>query len=148
MSFSNIYELYNNTFVQDQSLVNSIVNNIKFIIEDYIQEGEYNKFDYDTNIFLEGKSTQQKDRVIDQVIKYFRLRGVRARKQDSYYFGQPTVPLIGPQDTQINGEFNNDFSDDFFIYEEATYTPSDTYATILTIEWFIRNNQEFMKHYC
>lgn len=150
MSFNNIYDLYNNTLVQDQLLVNSIVNNIKFLIEDYVQAGEINKFQYDANIFLDGKSTQQKDRVIDQVIKFFRLRGIRIRKNDGYYsWNNSDAPLISSSQTvQINGEFNNDFNNDFAIFEEVTYNTSSTYMTILVIEWYIRSEQEFMKLYC
>lgn len=149
MSFNNIHDLYNNTYAQDQSLVNSIVNNIKFVIEEYVAAGELNRFNYDTNIFLENKPTLVKDRVIDQVIKYFRLRGIRVRKNGSYYFGYEDTPLVTtPTSTQINGEFNYDWNDDFMIYEEVTFNSSTTYATILTVEWYIRSEQEFMKHYC
>ncbi len=150
MSFNNVSDLYNATLEAEQPLVDLIVNNIKSKVEESIALGEENVFNFDTNIFLDGQNKYVKDRVIDQVIRALKSVGIRIRTSGTYYsypFNDPiSVPDSGT--AQINGEFDLSFDESFMIYEEVTYNPSDEANRILIVDWFIRNKQEYMKHYC
>lgn len=123
-----IYELYNERLVADQPIIDCIVASIKFEIWYRISEGfmEY-RFLYDTNEWLFLSDQNQKLRVIDGVIRYFRARGIRSYLQNYQNFNQVVqggTPLPGT----------------YFNY------PTNL-STVLCIEWFVRQGQEYMKAY-
>lgn len=125
---TSIYELYNERLVADQPIIDCIVASIKFQMWYQIQEGfaPYN-FQYDTNEWLFLSDQNQKLRVIDSVILYFRSRGIRCYLNNYQKFNQTTnggSPLPGA----------------YFNYPTSM-------TTTLYVEWFVRQGQEYMKAY-
>jgi len=121
---TDIYELYNERLVADQPFVDCIVASISYDIYYNISEGLQSYFLYDTAEWIGNQSNEQKVRVIDQVILYFRSRGIRCYLDNWYKFNYNTsqIPMAS---------------------ENSNRAP----VTILKVEWLVRQSQEYMKAY-
>jgi len=121
---TNIYEIYNERLVADQPFVDTICASINFQIYYHISEGLEYKFLYDADEWMENQEMLQKLRVIDQVIKYFRSRGIRCYVDNTYHFNSDTTIIQGAG----------------FLYPTS-------FSTVLKVQWFVRQGQEYMKAY-
>lgn len=128
-----IYELYNDTLNREQSYVDLIVDSINYAIY-VMMNGGYDdsqqapagayQFDYDTTEWIGTHDMLMQSRVTDQVIKYFKTRGIRVYVKNDILLNLNT-PL----------------------YFDGTYNLQGTNINILTVQWFIRENNEYMKSY-
>lgn len=121
---NDIYELYNERLIADQPFVDTIIASIKFEMYYNIQEGLDYWFLYDADEWLINQDNKQKVRVIDQVIKHFRSRGIRVYIDNTFKFNYDT--------TQITG---------------AGFNTGTAPNTVMRVEWIVRNGQEYMKAY-
>jgi len=129
-----IYQLYNDTLNMEQSYVDLIVDSINYAIYD-MMHGTYTDdqrspsggytFDYDTTEWIGTYDKLIQSRVTDQVIKHFRSRGIRCWVKNDMHLNYNT-PL----------------------YLAGAYNTQSQNINLLTIEWFIREDVEYMKSYC
>lgn len=121
---ADIYDMWNERLVADQYFVETIIASIKFNIWYNVQNQLNNWFIYDCDEWLINQDQNTKLRVIDQVIKYFRSRGIRIYVNNTFHFaGDPTV------------------------YPGAMFNSDYALSTVVKVEWLIRQGTEYMKSY-
>lgn len=124
-----IYALYNDKLTVDQSYVDTIVTAIKAEIATTTAAEETNTFDFDLTSYIGTLQLDQQIRIKDQIIYFFRQIGFR-----SYIvYNNANTP---------NVTMSNNF--DFAVNFNSKYV---TNSLIIRIEWFVRNDREFMKAY-
>lgn len=117
-----VYQMYNDRLTNDQSWVDTLVASIKYQIYDTIQNYLPSNFQYDAGEWIGDLDIQSQSRIMDQVIKYFRARGIRVYLLNTVLFNNNVMFGV----TQIDNSTN---------------------FLLVTVEWFIRDQQEFMKAY-
>lgn len=129
-----IYDIYNFTLQNEQSYVDLIVDSIDYQIYTIMNSGNANSyispagsymFSYDTTEWIGSYDTFVQSRVTDQVIKYFRSRGIRVYIKNDIYINY-NIPIY------LAGSFNTQAAN----------------INVLTVEWFVREDNEYMKTYC
>lgn len=128
MAIDNSFDIYNATFNADKDIVESIVSAIKEQLETAIAEGT-STFDFETSSYTEDLPAVQRNRINDRVICILRDGGIRARMKGTPSLLTPDPSTSYPQYTPY---FNNLMND----------------LTLMTITWYSRNDQEYMKTYC
>src|SRR6185369_11287746 len=117
-----VYELYNDRLDSDQLWVNAIVASIKYGIYYNVSYNLISNFQYGATEWIGTLDIQTQSRVMDQVIKYFRKRGIRVYLRSTYLF----TNVIAYGVTQISNSAN---------------------FLLVNVEWFVRDQEEFMKAY-
>lgn len=127
MAITNSNDIYNATRAQDQSVIDQIVAGVLAEIEIKIADN-VNKFVYEVANFMTGLEQTQKNRIIDSVICILREKGIRASVN--------ITPNVVQEPAVINP------------FATAYFNNLNTEVTSLTIKWWTRNAQEYMKTYC
>jgi len=122
-----IYDLYNDFLVQDQPYVTQITTDIDSLIATAVSTNQPPYFDYVMTPVIGNLDIYSKNRIIDQVIFYYRSLGIRA--------------------TIKNPQQNNEQTGELYSYTR-TFNFMFADFTTITISWKVRNSTEFMKTYC
>lgn len=130
MPINNSYDIYNATLEQDKTIVELIIADIKEQLQINITNN-INKFDYDTEPTIGNLPLTQQNRIIDRILYHLRSAGIRVKIKSMVIPSQENSAI--PEEIQIT---NPSFP----------FIGSEQY--ILTITWYTRNNQEYMKTYC
>ncbi len=147
MPITNTYDLYNLSLSSDQPLVTAIITDIYNILAISVvnstlgsagsagtagSSGNFvspNSFDYKLTNVLGGLSMLQSNRVVDRVLCILRAGGIRCTVKNVGVSPGPDTNLSTPYYTPW---FNN------------VTAMLDT----ITVTWFSRTSQEYLKTYC
>lgn len=125
MPINNVYDIYNSTFDTDNVIVKPIITDIMSVLNTNIGNN-ISTFDYDLSSAIGTLVMVQQNRIVDRILTTLRGNGIKVTIK-------PSLPPNPDTDTSpyTNPSFNN----------------LTTNATVLTITWYNRTAQEFMKTY-
>lgn len=128
MAFTDIYDLYNQRLTADQPYVDSCVSAIKTQIETYTNTYQLFYFDFDLTDLIGSLDVDTQIRIKDQIIFTLKNIGIRCYLLYTGVTNTPGTPNYQPYAINFNSKYI-------------------TVSLLLHVEWFIRNDREFMKAY-
>lgn len=146
----NSIDLYDITLENDKPFIDSIIERIEELIEINVEENN-TIFYYDTSDLMDGLGKIQKNRVADEIILYFRKRGLKITIADKR-IAEEIQNIIGSDDNYSeinNGMFYSYLGTNFISYVNyKSYNFIREGEYIFQIKLNIRLAREYMKSYC
>ena len=126
MAINNVYDIYNSTFDSDNVIVQVIMADIMSTLATNITNN-ISVFDYDLSPNTGTLPMIQQNRIVDRILCILRSQGIRARIKAT------SIPNPDTDTPPYSTPYFNNLS---------------TNLSLITITWYTRNAQEFMKTYC
>lgn len=126
MAITNVFDIYNATLAADKPTVDAIVAAILVQLEESIA-ANISVFDFDLIPYFVDMEGVKQNRIIDRVIATLRNAGIHVQVK--------SAPLT-VQDPTLD-----------YPYYSQYFNNISTSLNMLTIKWYTRNSQEFMKTY-
>lgn len=142
-----IYDLHKLSLEEDEPYINLICEDLSELIQEKFLAKE-TIFYYDTAMVTENLEPVQSNRIMDEVIKYFRKRGIRINIAPQEVYDDVEAAVASGVDIQFNNYYfylNDSYAPYYISFRQFNYLIDKNY--ILEIRLNIRLEQEYMKSY-